>query len=112
MNQKTHFGYETINIAQNNKRVAVVFKSLAGNYDLINGLIGNPPYNLWKNWYVWQTNAQARQLALPRQYFDASLNSFACDDGQQIKKAGTDYSVRLQERLDAVARELDDVAGV
>ncbi len=64
MNQKTHFGYETIDRDQKNGRVAEVFNSVADNYDLMNDLMSGGLHRLWKDWYVWQTDARPGESVL------------------------------------------------
>ncbi len=64
MNDKTHFGYETIDRDQKNARVAAVFDSVADKYDLMNDVMSFGIHRLWKDWYVWQTDAQPGERVL------------------------------------------------
>ncbi|MBU2885585.1 bifunctional demethylmenaquinone methyltransferase/2-methoxy-6-polyprenyl-1,4-benzoquinol methylase UbiE [Gilvimarinus agarilyticus] len=44
----THFGFETVDIDQKAERVAGVFHSVAGKYDLMNDLMSGGVHRLWK----------------------------------------------------------------
>lgn len=46
--EKTHFGYETVDKDEKEARVAEVFHSVAGNYDLMNDLMSMGIHRLWK----------------------------------------------------------------
>jgi demethylmenaquinone methyltransferase/2-methoxy-6-polyprenyl-1,4-benzoquinol methylase len=50
MSEKTtHFGYETVDAKEKAGRVAGVFHSVAGNYDLMNDLMSAGIHRLWKH---------------------------------------------------------------
>jgi demethylmenaquinone methyltransferase/2-methoxy-6-polyprenyl-1,4-benzoquinol methylase len=44
----THFGYETVDVHEKAEKVAGVFHSVAGNYDLMNDLMSGGVHRLWK----------------------------------------------------------------
>jgi demethylmenaquinone methyltransferase/2-methoxy-6-polyprenyl-1,4-benzoquinol methylase len=44
----THFGYKTVNIEEKAEKVAEVFHSVAGKYDLMNDLMSAGIHRLWK----------------------------------------------------------------
>lgn len=48
MENKTHFGFEEVDESQKAKRVAGVFTSVAGNYDIMNDLMSMGLHRLWK----------------------------------------------------------------
>ena len=48
----THFGYEEVPVADKQKRVAEVFSSVAGNYDLMNDLMSFGIHRLWKRFTI------------------------------------------------------------
>jgi len=48
MPDKTHFGYKTVNAEEKAGKVAEVFHSVAGNYDLMNDLMSAGIHRLWK----------------------------------------------------------------
>ncbi len=54
MTQQTHFGFETIPEDDKVKRVAGVFDSVAGKYDLMNDLMSGGLHRLWKAFTIAQ----------------------------------------------------------
>ncbi len=54
MNDKktTHFGYEEVNVEDKAQRVASVFHSVAGKYDLMNDLMSGGVHRLWKRFTI------------------------------------------------------------
>jgi demethylmenaquinone methyltransferase/2-methoxy-6-polyprenyl-1,4-benzoquinol methylase len=44
----THFGYKTVNVEEKADKVAEVFHSVAGKYDLMNDLMSGGVHRLWK----------------------------------------------------------------
>ncbi|MGA0796162.1 MAG: bifunctional demethylmenaquinone methyltransferase/2-methoxy-6-polyprenyl-1,4-benzoquinol methylase UbiE [Quisquiliibacterium sp.] len=51
---KTHFGYQSVPQAQKASRVAEVFDSVAGRYDLMNDLMSGGLHRLWKRFTIGQ----------------------------------------------------------
>ncbi|QJR16816.1 bifunctional demethylmenaquinone methyltransferase/2-methoxy-6-polyprenyl-1,4-benzoquinol methylase UbiE [Usitatibacter palustris] len=49
---KTHFGYQEVDEAEKAKKVGDVFKSVAGNYDLMNDLMSMGLHRLWKRFTI------------------------------------------------------------
>lgn len=45
---RTHFGYETVDVGDKARRVRGVFDSVAGNYDLMNDLMSAGIHRIWK----------------------------------------------------------------
>jgi len=50
--QTTHFGFEQVNIEDKAHRVADVFHSVAGKYDLMNDLMSGGIHRLWKRFTI------------------------------------------------------------
>ena len=48
----THFGYETVPLADKARRVKGVFDSVASRYDIMNDLMSGGLHRLWKNFAV------------------------------------------------------------
>ena len=48
----TDFGYQSIPVSEKNNRVAEVFQSVAGKYDLMNDLMSFELHRLWKKFTV------------------------------------------------------------
>ncbi|RJX31369.1 MAG: bifunctional demethylmenaquinone methyltransferase/2-methoxy-6-polyprenyl-1,4-benzoquinol methylase UbiE [Oxalobacter sp.] len=54
MTKQTHFGFETVGEAEKARRVAGVFDSVAGKYDLMNDLMSGGLHRLWKAFTIAQ----------------------------------------------------------
>ncbi len=52
MTNKTHFGFEQVDEREKAKRVAGVFTSVAGNYDIMNDLMSLGLHRLWKTFTI------------------------------------------------------------
>ncbi|MGH8369405.1 MAG: bifunctional demethylmenaquinone methyltransferase/2-methoxy-6-polyprenyl-1,4-benzoquinol methylase UbiE [Gammaproteobacteria bacterium] len=63
-NDKTHFGYKEVPVGEKAQRVAGVFSSVAGNYDLMNDLMSFGVHRLWKRFTFGQTGLKPGQTAL------------------------------------------------
>jgi demethylmenaquinone methyltransferase/2-methoxy-6-polyprenyl-1,4-benzoquinol methylase len=63
-NEKTHFGYEQVNLKDKVSRVAGVFHSVADKYDVMNDLMSFGVHRLWKRFTLSQTGLKAGQRAL------------------------------------------------
>lgn len=55
---KTHFGFETVDEQEKASKVAGVFHSVAGNYDLMNDLMSAGMHRLWKRFAIAQANVR------------------------------------------------------
>ena len=55
----THFGYQEVPVDEKVKRVADVFHSVAGKYDLMNDLMSGGIHRLWKRLTIEQSGARA-----------------------------------------------------
>lgn len=60
----THFGFQTVNTRDKAKKVAEVFHSVAGKYDLMNDLMSGGIHRLWKRITIQQSGVRAGQHAL------------------------------------------------
>ncbi len=60
----THFGYETVSVADKAGRVRGVFDSVAGNYDLMNDLMSGGLHRLWKHFTIEQAAVRRGQTVL------------------------------------------------
>jgi demethylmenaquinone methyltransferase / 2-methoxy-6-polyprenyl-1,4-benzoquinol methylase len=58
MTQQTHFGYQTVDEDDKAKKVAAVFDSVAGKYDLMNDLMSGGLHRLWKIFAVAQSGVR------------------------------------------------------
>lgn len=60
----THFGYQTVESDDKEKRVAEVFQSVAGKYDLMNDLMSMGIHRLWKRFTIEMSAARSGQKIL------------------------------------------------
>jgi len=60
----THFGYQEVPVEDKVKRVADVFHSVAGKYDLMNDLMSGGVHRLWKRLTIEQSGARAGMQVL------------------------------------------------
>ena len=63
-NKTTHFGFETVAEAEKAKRVAGVFTSVAGKYDVMNDLMSVGLHRLWKRYTVSVSGVRSGQKVL------------------------------------------------
>ena len=62
--EKTHFGYKTVNKAEKQARVADVFTSVAKKYDIINDLMSFGIHRLWKRYAISLSGVRSGQHVL------------------------------------------------
>ena len=63
-NKTTHFGFETVNETEKAKRVAGVFTSVAGKYDVMNDLMSAGLHRIWKRYAVSVSGVRSGQKVL------------------------------------------------
>ena len=63
-NDKTHFGYQTVDSADKAGMVGEVFDSVASKYDVMNDLMSFGVHRLWKRFTIGQANVRAGQSVL------------------------------------------------
>ena len=61
---KTHFGYETVEAADKANRVRGVFDSVAGNYDMMNDLMSGGIHRIWKRFTIDKAAVREGQTVL------------------------------------------------
>ncbi|CAN7506576.1 bifunctional demethylmenaquinone methyltransferase/2-methoxy-6-polyprenyl-1,4-benzoquinol methylase UbiE [Trinickia sp. LjRoot230] len=95
---KTHFGFETVDEQEKASKVAGVFHSVAGNYDLMNDLMSAGMHRLWKRFAIAQANVRpgAKVLDIAGGTGDLA-KSFA-------KKAGSTGEVWLTDINESMLR--------
>ncbi len=62
--KQTHFGYETVAEKDKARRVAGVFTSVAGNYDVMNDLMSMGLHRLWKHFTIQVSGVRAGERVL------------------------------------------------
>ena len=60
----THFGFETVAVAEKARRVRGVFDSVADRYDLMNDLMSGGLHRLWKRFAIEQAAVRRGQVVL------------------------------------------------
>ncbi len=60
----THFGYESVPLADKARRVKSVFDSVASRYDIMNDLMSGGLHRLWKNFTVDQASVRRGHVVL------------------------------------------------
>jgi demethylmenaquinone methyltransferase/2-methoxy-6-polyprenyl-1,4-benzoquinol methylase len=60
----THFGYQTVEEEEKSRRVAGVFTSVAGKYDVMNDLMSGGMHRWWKTFTVAQSGVRAGSRVL------------------------------------------------
>lgn len=88
---QTHFGYQRIDEAEKASRVAGVFSSVAGRYDLMNDLMSGGLHRLWKAFAVTLAGVRAGERVLD---VAAGSGDLALDFA---KRAGTSGEVWLTD---------------
>lgn len=62
--ESTHFGYESVPLADKARRVRSVFDSVASRYDLMNDLMSGGLHRLWKRFTIEQAGVRRGQAVL------------------------------------------------
>lgn len=98
MKKTTHFGFETVNEDDKARRVAGVFTSVAGKYDLMNDLMSAGLHRLWKRFAVSISGVRAGQRVLDVAGGSADLSHLF------LKKVGESGQVVLTDINNAMLR--------
>jgi demethylmenaquinone methyltransferase/2-methoxy-6-polyprenyl-1,4-benzoquinol methylase len=61
---KTHFGYQQVPEGEKSRRVGEVFRSVAGNYDLMNDLMSLGLHRVWKRFAIEMSGVRAGSRVL------------------------------------------------
>jgi demethylmenaquinone methyltransferase/2-methoxy-6-polyprenyl-1,4-benzoquinol methylase len=94
----THFGFETVSEEEKAKRVAGVFTSVAGKYDVMNDLMSAGMHRIWKHFAVNLGGVHAGQRVLDVAGGSADLSRLF------LKKVGGSGQVVLTDINDAMLR--------
>ena len=94
----THFGFETVSEEEKAKRVAGVFTSVAGKYDVMNDLMSAGLHRIWKRFAVSISGVRAGQRVLDVAGGSADLSRLF------LKKVGSSGQVVLTDINNAMLR--------
>ncbi len=95
---ETHFGFETVAEEEKARRVAGVFNSVAGKYDLMNDLMSAGLHRLWKRFAVGVSGVREGQRVLDVAGGSADLTRLF------LKKVGNSGQVVLTDINNAMLR--------
>ena len=98
MNKTTHFGFETVDENDKAKRVASVFTSVAGKYDVMNDLMSAGLHRVWKRFAVSVSGVREGQRVLDVAGGSADLSRLF------LKKVGSRGQVVLTDINNAMLR--------
>ena len=98
MTKTTHFGFDTVPEAEKAKRVAGVFTSVAGKYDVMNDLMSVGLHRLWKRFAVSVSGVREGQRVLDVAGGSADLSQLF------LKKVGASGQVILTDINNAMLR--------
>ena len=94
----THFGFETVSEEEKAKRVAGVFTSVAGKYDVMNDLMSAGMHRIWKHFAVNISGVRTGQRVLDVAGGSADLSRLF------LKKVGSSGQVVLTDINNAMLR--------
>ncbi|TXT25010.1 MAG: ubiquinone/menaquinone biosynthesis methyltransferase [Gallionellaceae bacterium] len=98
MTQTTHFGFETVPEAEKARRVAEVFNSVAGKYDVMNDLMSLGLHRLWKHFAIQISGVRAGERVLDVAGGSADLSR------QFARRVGSSGQVWLTDINNAMLR--------
>jgi len=98
MSKTTHFGFETVAEEEKAKRVAGVFTSVAGKYDVMNDLMSAGLHRVWKRFAVSVSGVREGQRVLDVAGGSADLSRLF------LKKVGRNGQVVLTDINNAMLR--------
>jgi demethylmenaquinone methyltransferase/2-methoxy-6-polyprenyl-1,4-benzoquinol methylase len=98
MSKTTHFGFETVDEKDKAKRVAGVFTSVAGKYDVMNDLMSAGLHRIWKRFAVSVSGVRTGQRVLDVAGGSADLSRLF------LKQVGSSGQVVLTDINNAMLR--------
>jgi len=98
MTKTTHFGFETVEEQDKAKRVAGVFTSVAGKYDVMNDLMSAGLHRVWKRFAISVSGVRAGQRVLDVAGGSADLSRLF------LQKVGSSGQVVLTDINNAMLR--------
>jgi demethylmenaquinone methyltransferase/2-methoxy-6-polyprenyl-1,4-benzoquinol methylase len=104
--EQTHFGFETVPVADKADRVRAVFDSVAPNYDLMNDLMSGGLHRLWKRFALGRTGLRPGDAALD---VAGGTGDLSAGMAQQVGPSGLVFHTDVnREMLEAGRRRLVD----
>lgn len=102
MNDKTHFGYQTVDAGQKQHLVGAVFDSVAKKYDVMNDLMSFGIHRLWKQYTINQTGVRYGQCVLD---LAGGTGDLAAKLSNRVGPDGTVILADINESMLSVGRD-------
>jgi len=100
--EKTHFGYKTVNADDKAGLVGEVFNSVADKYDVMNDLMSFGVHRLWKRYTIEQSAVRPGQAVLD---LAAGTGDLAAKFSRRVGKSGRVVLADINESMLRVGRE-------
>ncbi|MEE4246527.1 MAG: bifunctional demethylmenaquinone methyltransferase/2-methoxy-6-polyprenyl-1,4-benzoquinol methylase UbiE [Kangiellaceae bacterium] len=102
MNDKTHFGYQTVDKDAKQGKVADVFHSVAAKYDLMNDVMSMGIHRLWKRFTIEMSGVRAGHKVLD---LAGGTGDLAMKFADKVGKDGTVILADINESMLNVGRD-------
>ncbi len=102
MNDKTHFGYQTVEKEKKRELVGAVFDSVAERYDVMNDLMSMGIHRLWKRYTINQTGVRYGQKVLD---LAGGTGDLAAKLSQRVGDEGTVVLADINGSMVSVGRD-------
>ena len=102
MEDKTHFGYQTVETGKKKELVGEVFDSVADRYDVMNDLMSFGIHRLWKRFTINQTGVRAGQSVLD---LAGGTGDLAAKLYQRVGSSGTVVLSDINQSMLGVGRD-------
>ena len=102
MNDKTHFGYRTVETEEKQHLVGAVFDSVAQKYDVMNDLMSFGVHRLWKQYTINQSGVRHGQRVLD---LAGGTGDLAAKMSERVGVDGSVILADINESMLAVGRD-------
>jgi len=102
LEDKTHFGYQTVETGKKKELVGQVFDSVADRYDVMNDLMSFGVHRLWKRFTINQTGVRAGQSVLD---LAGGTGDLAAKLSQRVGSSGTVTLSDINSSMLSVGRD-------
>lgn len=98
----THFGYQAVPVGEKANRVADVFHSVAGKYDLMNDLMSGGIHRLWKRYTIQHSAVRTGHRVLD---IAGGTGDLACQFSRLVGETGQVVLADINESMLSVGRD-------
>jgi demethylmenaquinone methyltransferase/2-methoxy-6-polyprenyl-1,4-benzoquinol methylase len=102
LNEKTHFGYQTVDVGQKRDMVGAVFDSVADRYDVMNDLMSLGIHRFWKRYALGLSGVRYGQCVLDLAGGTGDLAAVLCE---RVGDTGTVVLSDITESMLSVGRD-------